>query len=337
MKTALKILGWGIGLVVLLAIALAIYIYATAIRPANPVGYQSVMANDPGHPPIPVSIWYPTNAKPGFILLGSVGERDASDGPVAGNRLSLIVISHGTGGGAMSHADTAIALAEKGFVVAAPTHPGDNYRESQDVGKPEWLLNRSRHLRRVVDTILGSWKDRSQLDPLRIGVFGFSAGATTALISIGGTPDLRRIASHCADHPEFVCQLTSPNLYRNLKPMPWQGDSRITAAVIAAPGLGFTFEPDGLSKIRVPVQLWAGSADQTVPFATNAGAIERGLPAKPEVHVVRGATHYSFLTPCGLLSPPPLCRDSDGFDRKAFHETFNRSIVAYFQSHLEAR
>lgn len=334
MKTVWKILGWGVGLVILLVLALAGYIYATAIRPANPVGYQSVMVADPGHNPISVSIWYPTSAKPGFILLGSVGERVASDGPVVGSRLPLIVISHGTGGGEMSLADTALALAEQGFVVAAPTHPGDNYRDSQDVGKPQWLPNRSRHIRRVIDMALDRWKDRSHLDPKRVGVFGFSAGATTALIAIGGVPDLRLIASHCADRPEFVCKLTTPAAFKDSGPVAWQADGRIAAAVLAAPGLGFTFERDGLRNVRVPVQLWAGAADQTVPYATNAGTIQRGLARKPEVHVVPGATHYSFLMPCGLIGPPQLCRDTKGFDRKAFHDGFNRSVVSYFQAHL---
>ncbi len=334
MTTLFRVLKWGAGLLVVLALGLAITIYAGAIRPIHPVGYQTVMAADPGHKPIAVSIFYPTTAKPDFVLLGSIGLRLASDGPVAGTGLPLVIISHGTGGGPMSHADTAVALAAQGFVVLAPTHPGDNYLEDQDVGTVQWLPNRARHIRRVIDMMLGRWKDRGHLDPMRIGIFGFSAGATTALVAIGCTPDLRLIASQCATHPEFVCKLTKPAAFRSLAPVAWAGDSRIAAAVLAAPGLGFTFEPRGLINIRVPVQLWSGAADQTVPFGTNAGAIERGLSRKPEMHVVPGATHYSFLMPCGLIGPPQLCSDAKGFDRKAFHNAFNRSVVSYFRANL---
>jgi predicted dienelactone hydrolase len=217
-------------------------------------------------------------------------------------------------------------------VVAAPTHPGDNAKDSSRVA--EWLLNRSRHVRRVIDVALTNWKDRGHLDPRRIGIFGFSAGATTALIEIGGVPDLRKIATQCAERPEFFCKLTSPDSYRDAKPQPWQGDSRIRAAVIAAPGLGFTFEPNGLSKVRTAVQLWAGSADQTVPIATNAGLIQQLLPQPAELHVVPGATHFSFLMPCGLIGPPELCRDPNGFDRRQFHQDFNASVAGFFQSRL---
>jgi predicted dienelactone hydrolase len=334
MRTVMRVLGIGLGVMLLLLAALGIYIYLTALKPTSPVGFQQAAANDPGPPSVPRSIWYPTNDKPGFVLMGTTGERVASDGAVAGSALPLIVISHGTAGGAMSHADTALALAEQGFVVAAITHPGDNFRDQSDVGKPAWLANRARHISRVIDFALGSWKDRLHLDPNKVGVFGLSAGATAALIEIGGTPDLSRIVTHCAEHPEFVCQVTPPDAYRNLKAATWTADPRIRAAVIAAPGLGFTFQPDGLAKVRVPVQLWSGNADQTVPFATNAGVVARLLPVKPELRQVPGAVHFSFLAPCGLIGPPQFCRDPKGFDRIAFHKEFNQAVAGFFKKEL---
>lgn len=334
MKLAMKILAWLLGTLLVCVLLLAIYLYATALKPRAPVGFQQVAIADPGHQPIAAAIWYPTTDKPGFALLGLTGERVATDGRVAGYQLPLIVISHGTGASPYSHADTALALAENGFVVIAPMHTGDNFQDDRDVGKPDWLLNRSRHVERAIDMALEAWKDRSHIDPNRIGVFGFSAGATTALIDIGGTPDLRRIASQCGEHPEFVCKLMSPATYRDLKPQPWHGDKRIRAAVIAAPGLGFAFAPAGLSAVHVPVQLWQGADDETVPFATNAELVRGYLPERPETHVVPGATHYSFLTPCGLIGPPQLCRDGKGFDRRAFHRAFNDAVVKFFQTTL---
>ena len=38
--------------------------------------------------------------------------------------------------------------------------------------------------------MLASWPHHDALDPSRIGMFGFSAGGFTALVAIGGTPDL---------------------------------------------------------------------------------------------------------------------------------------------------
>lgn len=332
MKRALKILVSIVGLLIVAVIGLAIYIYSTAIEPSRPVGFQRLAIADPGHSPIAAAVWYPTNAKPGFMLLGTGGQRVARDAPIEGNRLPLIVISHGTAGSAGSHADTAIALAEKGFIVIAPTHPGDTFQAASDVEK--WLVNRSRHLQRTIDAALTSWKDRQHVDPDRIGLFGFSAGATTALINIGGKPDLTRIWSQCASHPEFVCQTTSPKAYRNLAQANWQYDSRVRAAVLAAPGLGFTFAPTGMSGVKVPVQLWAGTDDETVPVATNAGLLANLLRQQAEMHVVPGAVHFSFLMPCGLLGPRELCEDPEGFDRASFHRQFNSEVVRFFQAQL---
>lgn len=332
MKKAFKIIG-GIAFLVLLAVmGVALYIYQTAIEPTRRVGFQQLAIADPGHPRIAAGVWYPTTAKPGFTLLGSSGQRVAINGPVDGSRLPLVVFSHGTAGSAASHADTAIALAEKGFIVIAPTHPGDTFKAASNI--EPWLMDRTRHIQKTIDAALMSWKDRKHVDPRRIGLFGFSAGATTALIAIGGKPDLRRIATECTARPEFICKTTSPQKYKDHPQASWPSDNRIRAAVLAAPGLGFTFDAASLSGVTVPVQLWAGTADITVPLATNAGYLARLLGPKAEMHSVPRAVHFSFLMPCGLLGPRELCKDPKGFSRTALHRQFNADVVRFFSSEL---
>ncbi|MDP1736441.1 MAG: dienelactone hydrolase family protein [Caulobacter sp.] len=337
MKLLLKIVAAIVGVVVALAAGLVIFVFVNATRPSRPVGFQQAVVTDAGHDPITVSIWYPTDSKPGLVFLGSSAQRVASKGRVEGAALPLVIISHGTGGAALSHVDTALALAEAGFVVVAPTHPGDNFRDDSAVGTSGWLVDRSRHVSRVADFMLMTWRDRGHLDGAKVGLFGFSAGATTALISIGGTPDLGRVETQCAAHPEFVCELRKPGApLKDPGPAGWTHDPRISAAVIAAPGLGFTFEPNGLSGVTAAVQLWSGAADQTVPYATNAGTVARLLPTPPEAHIVPSAGHYAFLPPC-RIGPPMLCKDGPGFDRVAFHKDFNARVVAFFKARLGVR
>lgn len=252
-------------------------------------------------------------------------------------KLPLVVISHGTGAGPLAHVDTAQALAAAGFVVAAPMHRGDNFQDESAVGRPEWMPGRSRDVTAVIDYMLREWPGRERLDPDRIGLFGFSAGGTTALISIGGVPDLARVGAHCAARPEFVCKLMAVQAGQAAASAPrMTRDLRIAAAVVAAPGLGFAFEPAGLDSVTVPVQLWAGGGDLTVPYESNAGAVRRLLRDRAEFHNVEDAVHLSFLAPCGPESPPQLCEDKPGFDRSAFHREFNRSVVDFFRKHLRA-
>jgi len=331
------------GLLLLLVLIAAVLTFAAsrALRTTHPVGFQIVAAPDAGGLPIPVGVWYPTEATPRpTTLLGLNLMSVAPAGPVAGSSLPLIVISHGNGGGPGSHADLALALADNGFVVAAPMHPGDNYADQSGVGSQRWLPDRSRHVHATLDYMLQAWPGHARIDANRIGIFGFSAGGFTALTAIGGEADLRLIASHCAATPEFLCQLLSQ---ANSAPLHPEGvppasafvrDARIKAAVVAAPGLGFTFVPGGLAKVTAPVQLWSGEADVNVPEATNTALVLKALGAGAEFHSVPRARHFSFLVPCRLPGPPFLCRDSDGFDREAFHADMNRQVVAFFLKHV---
>jgi len=197
----------------------------------------------------------------------------------------------------------------------------------------------SQKLRVTLDYLLNSWPGRSQLDPTRIGAFGFSAGGFTVLTAVGGRPNLRIIPFHCATQPEFVCDVlragNSPLLKDNAEAVDaFAADRRIRAVVLAAPGLGFTFANGGLSDVAVPIQLWTGEKDRVTPHASNGAIIQDQLGEQVEAHSVPGASHPSFLVPCRLLQPPALCRDEDGFDRAEFHRRMNADVVAFFDSVL---
>jgi predicted dienelactone hydrolase len=99
------------------------------------------------------------------------------------------------------------------------------------------------------------------------------------------------------------------------RPLPAQAPSPAVAPVsvqqasVADPDLGFAFAPAGLANVRVPVQLWAGAADQTVPYETNTAVVRRLLRGPVEFHSVPGAAHLSFLAPCGPDGPPAIRQD----------------------------
>ena len=313
----------------------------TALRTENPVGFQVVRATCADGKSFPVAVWYPTDARPRpTTLLGPLLMDVAADGPIRGQNLPLVVISHGNGGGPGSHADLALALASAGYVAAAPMHAGDNYSDQSAVGSVSWLGDRNRQLRATVDHMLGTWQGRDRVDPRRVGAFGFSAGGFTVLTAIGAQPDLSIIATHCRESPEFACDLLRQANSPLLKPDAssvagaFVQDARIKAAVLAAPGLAFAFTPDRLSSVSVPVQLWSADQDANVPYASNSRLVREALGPRAEFHSVPGAGHFSFLAPCGLLRPPGVCDDPGNFDRKAFHASMNASVVAFFDAQL---
>jgi predicted dienelactone hydrolase len=248
----------------------------------------------------------------------------------------LIVISHGNGGWYRGHPDTARALADAGFVVAALTHPGDNFR---DQSRSTQLTMRAPQLSRLIDYMTRDWSGPVAIDPTRIGAFGFSAGGFTVTSAIGGVSDALAIRDHCTAHPDFfACRLLAMQGIDASTWRPEARDDRIRAAVIAAPALGFSFTDASLASVHIPVQLWQAAGDEILPAPFNVEPIRDRLGARPEYHRVEDAMHYDFLTPCsaGMAAElPDLCRSAPGFDRAAFHHDLNAQVVRFFEETLK--
>src|SRR5471032_2985497 len=309
---------------------LAMTLAATGVHAA---GFQHGFAADPNGKPLEIGIWYPSRATPRSMSIGPTTMSVAFNSPVEGRALPLVVMSHGTGGSFLEHYDTAIALADAGYVVAAVTHAGDNYA---DQSRSVYIMDRPKQMSRVIDHMLSSWDGRASIDSARIGMFGFSAGGFTTLASIGGLADFSKVAPMCHEHPaDFACQLMAKTGNAGMAPpdSSLAQDHRIKAAVVAAPALGFTLSPDGLKNVKIPVQLWRAEDDVILPHPRYAEAVRLALPAAPNYHVVPKAGHFDFLPPCSAALAniaPAICKSDPGFDRAAFHQTFNSSVIDFF-------
>ena len=299
-------------------------------------GFQQGVAADPDGKPLVVGIWYPSQAAAKPVSLGPTTMTVAFNAPVNGKALPMVVMSHGTGGSLLGHFDTGIALADAGYVVVAMNHTGDNYA---DQSRSADIMDRPRQVSRVIDHMLSTWEGHEAIDPKRIGMFGFSSGGFTALASIGGIADFSKIGPMCRQYPaDFACQLIAKSQTPVVATAPTVvTDARIKAAVVAAPALGFTFSPDGLKNVKVPVQLWRAENDVVVPHPRYAESVRLAMPEAPEYHVVPNAGHYDFLAPCSdaLTSMAPvICTSLPGFDRAAFHADFNSVVVKFFKNTL---
>ncbi|TWI66383.1 putative dienelactone hydrolase [Pseudoduganella lurida] len=318
---------------------IACCILLSCVFKTQAAGFQTREMTGPAGKPIKLAIWYPSATPPQARNTGTFIQQVASDGEVAGTGLPLVIISHGTGGSQYSHYDTALALADAGFIVVAPIHPGDNYADRSEAAN---ILERPRHIIATLDYLLREWPQRAQIAPSRIGIFGFSSGGFTALVNIGGQPDLRKVGVHCAAHPaEYACQLVARHGDDSKQvphaATPQMHDRRIRAAVIVAPALGFTFDNAALAKVDVPVQLWRAEDDIVLPHPWYAEHVRAALPRMPEYHVVPRAGHLDFLAPCTAQLAalvPQICVSQDGFDRGDFHKRFNADVVGFFHRSL---
>lgn len=303
------------------------------------LAYQEEEAKAPdlgGAQPIVLRIWTPE-----ILAAPSTGDNTKTR-----QRRPLVVISHGAGGGNTDHRDTAQALADAGYVVAAVMHTGGNYKDMSHARTD--LDDRPGHIVRAIDYLLSNWYGHWQIDPNRIGMMGFSAGGFTALVIAGGVPDLSRTTAHCREKPQaWDCNYLkkhgvstdSPRIARR-----WVHDARVKAAVVAAPAVGYSFVPNGLAAIHIPIQIWAAERDVVVE---DSGAIvDRLLAAPHEYHLIKGAGHFSFMAPCSWsfhalittmswFGTEKICSDPSGFDREVFHQQFNAGVVRFFGERLQ--
>ena len=289
-------------------------------------------------PALSGAIWYPCAGKPEEVPLGDLavgadfGLMGAKDCPVAGAKLPLVIFSHGRDGWFGANHDTAEALADAGFVVAAINHPGDSYSDNARRNTLSILASRPVDMIRLLNFMLHDWKDRAAIDPARIGFFGFSNGGYTGLVLIGVTPDFRRVAELCQEKTGECAQLHNGEAAPNPP-----HDARIKAAVIVDPA-GGTFTPDNLAAIKIPLQFWRSErGGPGVGDGSGTARVADSLPGKPDIHVVP-AGHFTFLAPCSpqlAAALPRICTDNPvDFDRAAFHLDFNASVTRFFRERL---
>lgn len=299
------------------------------------VGFMVIAVPNGTAPAIETALWYPAEgAPPRATRIDPFVQLLAPGAAVRGRDLPFVIISHGSGSSFTGHVDTALALAQAGFVVAAPTHTGDNTADasgSRDIGA------RTRQLAAVIEHVVARWNPGA-VSPERIGAFGYSAGAFTVLAAAGGMPELGRIAAHCAAHPTFFdCRLLASTAAGPTPPVLTRSPRPLRALVVAAPALGFTFGPGSLAELTMPLQLWQAEADAVLPAPYYAEPVRAALPRPAEFHAVAGAGHFDFMAPCppGMArAVPAICGSAPGFDRDAFHARLNAEVVRFMTQAL---
>jgi predicted dienelactone hydrolase len=284
-------------------------------------------------PALEGAMWYPCASPPGEIDLGDITVTGAKDCPIIGDKLPLIVVSHGRGGSWVSHHDMPEALADAGFVVAAINHPGDSFRDMSRADSLSAYVERPTDIKRLVGFMLGASPAGANIDQERIGFFGFSRGGYTGLVLIGANPDWAAVTAFCQQSSSALCEQIRR---KEFPAQPLAHDPRIKAAVIADP-LAVFFTAAALASVKVPVQLWASEYGGDGVTDRGLADVDRNLPGKHEYHVVPNSGHFAFLIPCPptwAKAVPEICTDTPGFDRVAFHKQFNADVLAFFRTHL---
>ena len=274
-----------------------------------------------------ITLVYPTATASQALTRGPFHIEVAMNAPLSSKAHHLIVMSHGTGGSAITDFSLASTLARAGFVVAQPEHRGDNAKDFSKAGPESWDT-RPKEISETIDFFAQDKQFAKQLDLKNVGVHGMSAGGLTALIMAGGQWRMLELTKHCGAFleedisfcmnglanqplkqalrrtqfkaafnasekwlPESIKALhgaPSPAAESN-EPRP---DLRVVAVSALVP-LSAVFTDDSLARIKIPVGLTSASRDEVL---------------SPKFHVEKVLRHCSS---CKLLSNAPLAGHFD--------------------------
>jgi predicted dienelactone hydrolase len=197
-------------------------------------------------------VWSRCAVPPQEVEVRGIALPGVKDCPISGDKLPLVVISHGTSGSFIGHHDTADTLADAGFIVAAINHPGDTSRDMSRSDDLAAFVERPTDIKRLIEFMLQASPVATKIDPERIGFFGFSRGGYTGLVLIGANPDWAVVTTFCEQSLSHACEQVRR---KEFPTQPFTRDTRIEAAVIADP-LTTMFSPDSYAALTMPVQLW---------------------------------------------------------------------------------
>lgn len=327
--------------------------------PVTGVGFAAIQVHDPVNGgEMSGYVFYPSAAAKRATSVGPY-KLDASENAAAiPGPKPLVMISHGHAGSDLGHQDLATYLAGRGFIVAAITHPKDNFRDSSGDGHPVVLAGRPIQISATISYLLQSPRWKPLIDASRIGVAGFSNGGYTSLLLVGAVPHFARVVGHCRRHPDDrnVCvplanlraELAQhggtvgqyiTTLQQSLHRWGNTDDPRVKAAFVMAP-FSSLFDAAGLARIDRPVFLYYAQDDQVLLPRYNALYIAPRIRTLVALRMIPKAGHYVFLAPCSselAQEYPDLCRDPPGVDRVVEHGRINAAALAFFRKTLRVK
>ena len=290
-----------------------------------------------------LAVWYPAGRAPSELHYRPWTIKAARNAKALPGRFPLIIISHDSPGTRFSHHGSAEALAKSGFVVAALTHHGDNMDDMSHLFTLEQMRSRAAQIRAALDILLFNPDTHGFIDPRRIGVVGFGAGGTVALLLGGARLDGGNWPLHCdraeADDPYCSPWVSSrmSALAASLPLLHPLADARVKAVAAVAPAYGMLFTPESLAELHIPTLILRAENDRINRFPLHADAIRDAMSRAPEYAVIAEADSTSLMSACPpsvLRDLPELCSKVSVERRAHIHHQLNTLLSRFLLGQL---
>ena len=192
----------------------------------------------------------------------------------------VVIFSHGLNSKPADYAKKAKHLASYGFLVLMPQHIGsdeiygEEFKEGYypDLSDVNEFINRPLDITYTIDELerRNQSEFEGRLDVENIGIFGHSYGGYTALAIAGATPapNFEQLERDCARE---ILLLDTALLLEcralKLEPKSYDfRDERVKAVLASNPVNASIFGEKGMSQIKIPIGIGAGSYDPATPF-----------------------------------------------------------------------
>lgn len=312
-----------------LALAIAVVCALSDRVQAFQAGITRITVED--DEPFEAFIAYPTIVPEMLVAAGPMMLSATSEAPIAtGSRFPIVLFSHGDGrraGTPLLHRELLLHLAREGFVVVAPFHPGTK--------RP--FVDRPRQIRKALAMVQADSRFAAQVEPVRVGMVGFSFGGAVTLLSAGAMLDLGHLSSYCReyrDDPRPCDGIPTDGSFTSIPPRKSTDAIPLKSVVLLEP-FGAAFAAMGLRAIDMPTLIFHTLHTDLRPDG-NALALARALPKPPQLVTVPGS-HFVFADPCPAgpeAQPPQVCRDPSGVDRAAILKRVRQEIADFLLATL---
>ncbi|MGF1933464.1 MAG: alpha/beta hydrolase [Nostoc sp. ChiQUE02] len=261
----------------------------------------------------------------------------------------LIVISHGVASDRSPFVYLAEHLASYGFAIAVLEHPGSNAQRIQQyfaglAGPPEAaeFINRPLDIKFLLDELERLDKSdptlQGKLNFQQVGAIGHSFGGYTVLTLAGAKINFEQLRQDCnPNNSSFNLSLILQCQATELPPLNYElKDDRIKVIMAINPIDSSILGESGVSQIKIPVMLVAGSQDIFAPpvFEQIRPFTWLSDPNK-YLALIENATHFSAIaeptSENDVLPVPPALL---GPDRTAVYSYLNALSVAFLETHL---
>ncbi|MCR4666667.1 MAG: dienelactone hydrolase family protein [Desulfovibrio sp.] len=290
-----------------------------------------------------VNVWYPSIRPPRELQYSPWTILASRNGKAVEGQFPLLILSHPSPGTRFSYHDTCAALAQNGYVVCAPTHPKDCMDNMQQLFTWEQLSSRAEDVKKIIELIPKEQELGPIIDLKRIGLIGFGAGGTMAMLLGGAMPD-------CVSWPDYCPKAGKNDIYCN----PWSREKinniciefplrkslrnpDVKAIVAISPGFGMLFSAFSFTDFRTPLLIISAEKDTLNNRDFHADVFSGFLRERCKTAVITGADQGSLMAPCpeSLANElSDLCRSVSLRERKRIHKRLWQELLAFFGKEL---